>query len=267
MFTFSTMSCRDGWRQARTATVLVCLALSGTLASSVAFAQSPEQLTQIDQMLTATYKPNEPGAVVLIAKDGKPVLRKAYGVADFEKGVTLKPDDVFRIGSVTKPFTALADTAGICPFEDDWMAPDWNEAAFMRVMQVNVLGPINLVRAVLPGMMERKHGRIALCGSIAGWTGGLRAGPHYSASKGGVHALVRWFAQRAAPHHVCVNGVAPGPIDTGMTTGQGYNGSEYPMQRMGEPEEIASMLTYLCSPAASFVSGAIMDVNGGTQMR
>lgn len=147
------------------------------------------------------------------------------------------------------------------------MAPDWNEAAFMRVMQVNVLGPINLVRAVLPGMMERKHGRIALCGSIAGWTGGLRAGPHYSASKGGVHALVRWFAQRAAPHHVCVNGVAPGPIDTGMTTGQGYNGSEYPMQRMGEPEEIAGMLTYLCSPAASFVSGAIMDVNGGTQMR
>ena len=166
-----------------------------------------------------------------------------------------------------KPFTALADTAGICPFEDDWLAPDWNEAAFMRVMQVNVLGPINLVRAVLPGMMERKHGRIALCGSIAGWTGGLRAGPHYSASKGGVHALVRWFAQRAAPHHVCVNGVAPGPIDTGMTTGQGYNGSEYPMQRMGEPEEIAGMLTYLCSPAASFVSGAIMDVNGGTQMR
>ena len=52
-----------------------------------------------------------------------------------------------------------------------------------------------------------------------------------------------------------------------MTTGQGYNGSEYPMHRLGEPEEIAGMLTYLCSPAASFVSGAIMDVNGGTQMR
>ena len=165
------------------------------------------------------------------------------------------------------PFTALADTAGICPYDDDWLAPDWNEQAFMQVMRVNVLGPINLVRAILPGMIERKHGRIALCGSIAGWTGGLRAGPHYSASKGGVHALVRWFAQRAAPHQVCVNGVAPGPIATGMTAGHGYDGREYPMQRMGEPEEIASMLTYLCSPAASFVSGAIMDVNGNTQMR
>ena len=165
------------------------------------------------------------------------------------------------------PFTALADTAGICPYDDDWLSPSWNEVEFMRVMQVNVLGPINLVRAIMPGMMERKHGRIALCGSIAGWTGGLRAGPHYSASKGGVHALVRWFAQRAAPHHVTVNGVAPGPIETGMTAGHGYDATAYPMKRMGQPEEIAGMLTYLCSPAAGFVSGAIMDVNGGTLMR
>ena len=79
------------------------------------------------------------------------------------------------------PFDALADTAGICPYDEDWMAPDWNEVAFMRVMQVNLLGPINLVRAVLPGMIERKRGRIALCGSIAGWTGGVLAAPHYSA--------------------------------------------------------------------------------------
>ena len=165
------------------------------------------------------------------------------------------------------PLTALADTAGICPYDDDWLSPTWNDVEFMRVMQVNVLGPINLVRAILPGMMERKHGRIALCGSIAGWTGGLRAGPHYSASKGGVHALVRWFAQRAAPHHVTVNAVAPGPIETGMTAGHGYDANAYPMKRMGQPEEIASMLAYLCSPAAGFVSGAIMDVNGGTLMR
>jgi NAD(P)-dependent dehydrogenase (short-subunit alcohol dehydrogenase family) len=78
---------------------------------------------------------------------------------------------------------------------------------------------------------------------------------------------VRWFAQRAAPHHVTVNAVAPGPIDTGMTAGHGYDANAYPMKRMGQPEEIAGMLTYLCSPAAGFVSGAIMDVNGGTLMR
>ena len=51
------------------------------------------------------------------------------------------------------PFTALADTAGVCPYDDDWMSPDWNETAFQKVIQVNVLGPINLARAVMPGMM------------------------------------------------------------------------------------------------------------------
>ena len=165
------------------------------------------------------------------------------------------------------PFDALADTAGICPYDEDWMAPDWNEVAFMRVMRVNLLGPINLVRAILPGMIERKRGRIALCGSIAGWTGGVLAAPHYSASKGGVHALIRWFAQRATPHGVTVNGVAPGPIATGMTEGAGYRPEAYPMKRMGEPEEIAAALAFLCSSAAAFLAGAIIDINGGTLMR
>ena len=161
---------------------------------------------------------------------------------------------------------ALIDTAAICPFDEDWMAPDWDDK-FQRVMKVNVLGPINLVRAVMPGMITRKHGSIALCGSIAGWMGGLLAAPHYAASKGGVHALVRWFAQRATPHNVRVNAVAPGPIATGMTDGQPYNKDNYPMKRMGDPKEIANALVFLSSPAASFMAGSIVDVNGGVLMR
>lgn len=165
------------------------------------------------------------------------------------------------------PLSALADTTGICPYQDDWMAADWNEAAFLKVMRVNVLGPINLVRAVMPGMMERGYGRIALCGSIAGWFGGLRAGPHYAASKGGVHALVRWFSQRAVGHGVTVNAVAPGPVQSGMTEHQGYQPESYPMKRMGEPAELASAIAFLCSPGASYLSGVVLDVNGGTYLR
>lgn len=189
------------------------------------------------------------------------------GVVATERCDVTQRDAVEAMVKRHGPFNALVDTAGICPFDDDWMSPDWNETSFMNVMRVNVLGPINLARAVMPGMIERKYGRIALCGSIAGWAGGVRAGPHYSASKGGVHAFVRWLAQRGTPHNVLVNAVAPGPIETGMTTTGGYNPDNYPLKRMGQPEEIASMLTYLCSPGASFVAGAIMDVNGGTLLR
>lgn len=87
----------------------------GTFSSANAYAKSQsktevdaERIQQIDQLLTASYKSTDPGAVILIAKDGKPLLRKAYGMADVEKGVALKVEDVFRIGSVTKSFTATA---------------------------------------------------------------------------------------------------------------------------------------------------------------
>jgi 3-oxoacyl-[acyl-carrier protein] reductase len=163
--------------------------------------------------------------------------------------------------------SALIDTAGICPYDDDWLAPDWNETAFMKVMQVNVLGPMNWARALLPGMLERGYGRMAFCGSVAGWMGGLRAGAHYAASKGGVHALVRWLAQRGTPHNVMINGVAPGVIDTPMTAGHGYQPETQPMKRFGRPEEIAHVLSFLVSPGASFMGGCIVDANGGILMR
>jgi 3-oxoacyl-[acyl-carrier protein] reductase len=195
------------------------------------------------------------------------VARGVPGVAAVVRCDLGDRDAVERMARDLGPFDALADAAGICPYDDDWMAPDWNDVAFMKVMRVNVLGPINLVRALLPGMIERRHGRIALCGSIAGWSGGLRAGAHYAASKGGVHALVRWFSQRATPHGVTVNGVAPGPVLSGMTAGHGYSADTYPMKRMGEPQEIASVLAFLCSPGASYLAGAIIDANGGTYLR
>lgn len=75
---------------------------------SAQFDSHQERIQQIDQLLTATYKSTDPGAVILIAKDGKPLLRKAYGMADVEKGTALRAEDVFRIGSVTKSFTAMA---------------------------------------------------------------------------------------------------------------------------------------------------------------
>ena len=78
-----------------------------------------------------------------------------------------------------------------------------------------------------------------------------------------MHSFVRWLARRGAPHQVNVNGIAPGPIDTGMTRGHGYDRENYPLGRLGQPEDIASMAVFLCTPGAGYTTGAIMDVNGG----
>ncbi|WP_108658685.1 SDR family NAD(P)-dependent oxidoreductase [Acuticoccus kandeliae] len=160
---------------------------------------------------------------------------------------------------------ALVLNAGICPFGDDWMDEDW-DLAFRNVMGVNVLGPIHAARAFMPAMMSRGSGRVVLVGSVAGRLGGMVAGPHYVASKGGVHALVKWLAKRAAPAGVLVNGVAPASVDTHLIEGQRVNLDLIPLRRKGMPREIAWPIAFLCSDAASYICGTILDVNGGVYM-
>ena len=152
------------------------------------------------------------------------------------------------------------DCAAICPF-DDWLEEGWDEVAD-RVFDINLHGPLHLVRAFMGSMADRGGGRIALVGSIAGRVGGLFAAPHYVMSKGAIHSFVRWSARRGAPHKVLVNAVAPGPVRTQMTASQTFDRSYFPLGRMAEAEEIAGPLVFLVSPAASYVSGAVLDING-----
>jgi NAD(P)-dependent dehydrogenase (short-subunit alcohol dehydrogenase family) len=155
---------------------------------------------------------------------------------------------------------AFIDCAAICPF-DDWLDEGWDDVA-ARVFNIDLQGPLNLTRAFMPGMVERGGGRIVLIGSIAGRFGGLLAAPHYVMAKGGVHAFVRWLARRGAPHNVLVNGVAPAPVETPMIDGEPFVPEEFPMRRVAQAEEVAGPLAFLVSPAASYVTGAVLDVNG-----
>jgi len=157
--------------------------------------------------------------------------------------------------------TSLIDCAAICPF-DDWNDDGWDDVA-ARVFNINLQGPLNLTRAFMNGMIERGNGgRIALVGSIAGRIGGVAAAPHYAMAKGGIHSFVRWASRRGAPHNILINAVAPAPVATPMTQGQAFDSPSFPMQRISEAEEIAGPLAFLVSPAASYVAGAVLDING-----
>jgi 3-oxoacyl-[acyl-carrier protein] reductase len=140
---------------------------------------------------------------------------------------------------------------------------DWH-ARFHRVMDVNVRVPLQLAAAATDHMAAHGGGNIVLVGSVAGKTGGtsLNTPPDYSASKGAVHALVKWLSRNAVGRGVLINAVAPGPVETAMT--RGFNlGPTLPMGRIGRPEELAWPIAFLCTSAASYLSGAILDVNGG----
>lgn len=155
---------------------------------------------------------------------------------------------------------ALIDCAAICP-PGDWQDPGW-DWELDRVFAINLKGPVNLARAFMPGMAARGGGRIALIGSVAGRLGGLRSGAHYAISKGGIHAFVRWLAKRGAADNVLINAVAPAPVDTSMIVPLGLDPADLPLKRFARPEEIAAPLAFLCSPAASYITGAVLDING-----
>jgi 3-oxoacyl-[acyl-carrier protein] reductase len=158
---------------------------------------------------------------------------------------------------------AVAHCAGILegrPWAEDGA---WHER-FHRVMDINVRVPLQLAAAAIEHMAGHGGGQIALVGSVAGKTGGtsLTTPPDYAASKGAVHTLVKWLSRNAVGRGVLVNAVAPGPVQTAMT--RGFNlGPQLPMGRIGRAEELAWPIAFLCTSAASYLSGAILDVNGG----
>lgn len=161
----------------------------------------------------------------------------------------------------------LVLNAGAIAF-DDWDALEWEES-FHEIIHVNLLAPMQFARAFLPGMRTRGGARIVLVGSVAGWTGGTMSttGAHYVVSKGGVHAFTRWLARRAAPD-VGVNAVAPSATATAMIAGQPSPAvAAQLVPRVAAPDEIAWPIAFLCSPAASFLSGVVLDINGGAYLR
>jgi 3-oxoacyl-[acyl-carrier protein] reductase len=165
----------------------------------------------------------------------------------------------------TGPIDGLAHCAGILARKPLIEDPKLRER-FHRTMDVNVLVPITLGSAMIEHMAARGGGSIVMIGSVAGRTGGtaLSTPLDYAASKGAVHVVIRWLSRNAVGRNVLVNGVAPGPIDTPMTSTNTIQPTTLPRGRKGKPEEIGWLIATLLTPAAGYVSGAVLDCNGGS---
>lgn len=140
---------------------------------------------------------------------------------------------------------------------------DWHE-----IVETNLTATFETCRAFFDGMVARGYGKIVTIGSIAGRTGRTQAGPSYTASKGGVHAVTRWLAVQGAEHGVYANSIAPGPVRTAMTDmGDGVPPADRPLGRIGEPEDVAQAVVFLATQQSNWITGTVLDVNGGQVMR
>ncbi|MFM0126029.1 SDR family oxidoreductase [Paraburkholderia sp. RL18-101-BIB-B] len=147
-----------------------------------------------------------------------------------------------------------------------------DESDYDRIMNVNLKGTFNLCKCALAVFAEQKHGAIVNVASVAAQRGGgLVGGAHYAASKGGVISLTRTIAREFGPMGIRANVVCPSMTETGMLDGlseekQKEIATTIPLQRAGRPVEIAGACLFLASDLAGYVTGATIDVNGGSHI-
>ena len=156
----------------------------------------------------------------------------------------------------------LVNNAGIRRDNVMFMMPD---ADWHSVVDISLNGFFYVTRHLLPKMMMRKHGgRIVNMTSLSGLKG-MAGQVNYSAAKAGLIGATKALAQEAAARQVTVNAVAPGFIETDMTKDlpQDELKNLVPMKRFGKPEEVAELVGFLCSDAASYITGEVISINGG----
>ena len=134
---------------------------------------------------------------------------------------------------------------------------------WQRTLLVNATGPFIVARRALPAMVEAGYGRVLTIGSSAGKTGGAHHLAAYAASKAAVMSLARSIGTEYAGRGITSNAIAPAAIDTDMIANLASVLDRIPVGRLGRPEDVAAAAVFLCSPAASFVTAEVMDVNGG----
>jgi len=161
----------------------------------------------------------------------------------------------------------LINNAGISqPVKTMEITPqDWQ-----RIVDVNMTGVLYLSQAVIPHMRERKQGSIACMSSVSAQRGGgIFGGPHYSAAKAGVLGLAKAMARELGPDGIRVNSVTPGLIQTDITGGKLTPEMRadilkgIPLNRLGDAIDVARIYLFLASDLSSYVTGAVIDVNGG----
>lgn len=143
-------------------------------------------------------------------------------------------------------------------------------ASWDRIIDVNLTGVLYLSQAVIPHMRARKSGSIACMSSVSAQRGGgIFGGPHYSAAKAGVLGLAKAMARELGPDGIRVNCVTPGLIQTDITGGKLTDEMKadiikgIPLGRLGEASDVANIYLFLASDLSAYVTGAVIDVNGG----
>ncbi len=232
----------------------VAIVTGGTRGIGAAVARA---LKAAGHSVAATYHGNDEAAQKFKAEDGIAVYK--WDVSDADASAA----GVKQVEADLGPVAVLVNNAGIT---QDSMFHRMNWDQWSAVIRTNLDSMFAMTRPVIGGMRERNAGRIINISSINGQKGQIGQ-TNYSASKAGIIGFTKALAQENARKGITVNAICPGYIDTDMVAGvpeEVLKGiiAQIPVGRLGKAEEIASLVVYLASDAAAFITGAVMTANG-----
>jgi len=194
----------------------------------------------------------------------KEIKNKQRGIAiAVNADVSLKQDVDLIMKETMKQFGTidiLINNAGICDVKN---FEDITENEWDKIMAVNMKGPFLCSQAVLPIMKAKNSGSIVNITSLAAKTGGPRVGVHYTVSKSGLVGLTKHLALYAGKYGIRVNAVSPGFIETEMLRDIKFDLSKVPLGRLGTPTDVAKLVHFLVSDESEYISGEIIDLDGG----
>jgi 3-oxoacyl-[acyl-carrier protein] reductase len=207
------------------------------------------------------------GSAVEAAEAVRSLGRRAMAVSFDVSDAAQVQSCLDRIGEEFGPLDILVNNAGITR---DGLVLRMKEEDWDRVLAVNLKGAFLCTRAVARGMMKRRFGRIINITSVVGIMGNAGQA-NYASSKAGLIGLTRSLARELAGRNVLVNAVAPGFIDTAMTKGLPEAVREsmlrgIPLERFGSAEEVARVVAFLASSEADYITGQVINVDGGMVM-
>ena len=220
-----------------------------------------EKLQDAGFTVIANYAGNDAAAEQLKADTG--IQSYKWDVGDHEACL----DGCARVAAEVGPIDVVVNNAGITR---DGTLPKMSYDDWHEVMRINLGGCFKMAKACFPGMRERGWGRIVNIGSINGQAGQYGQ-VNYAAAKSGIHGFTKALAQEGAKFGVTVNAIAPGYIDTDMVAAVPEPVLEkivakIPVGRLGQANEIARGVAFLCSENAGFLTGSTMSINGGQHM-
>ncbi len=184
-----------------------------------------------------------------------------------------QPDDVTalrdRVIAETGGVDILVNCAGLISYRKGINAVSVDE--WDLLLDVNLRGTFLICQAFLDGMKERRGGSIITFSSLAARVGGIEVGIHYAASKAALIGFTRTLAKEGGPFGITVNAVAPGviltePVKRQVSGHEEAYTAQIPLRRLGQPQDVANVVLFLASPLSNYITGIVLDINGGMYM-